>query len=157
MACTRKKPALFIDRDGVIIEDGGYIYGTNLKFIDKTFELVKKYQNKNYFIIVVTNQAGVAKGYFTEDDIFITNETIQNVYKSNGLVIDKFIYCPYHEEASIDQYKKFSIARKPEAGMILKACELFKIDLKNSIMYGNNPKTDIIKLPYLKSVILEAV
>jgi len=147
------RPALFIDRDGTIIEDTGYVHGKNLRFYTDTLELVKKYQQKNYLIIIVSNQSGIARGKFTAAEAELTNKVIYEKYLAEGIKIAKIIYCPYHPEGTVKKYKKRSIFRKPEAGMILSACEQFKIDIAQSLMYGDNKRIDKINLPYLRSKI----
>lgn len=151
----QRKPALFLDRDGIIVEDTGYVHGTNLLFIDKAFDTVKEALNKNHYVIVITNQSGVAKGFYTEEEMHQTNAYIEKIYVEKGLKYDKFYNCPYHEKGKLPEYTKKTLLRKPEPAMILLACEDYRIDMKNSLMIGNNHKTDIINLPYLKSIIDE--
>lgn len=145
-----QKPALFIDRDGTMIRDGGYTFGSNLEFIQDTLEFVKNYKEKGYYIFVVTNQAGVAKGKFTLSDVTLTNETVKECYYSKGLEIDDFIYCPFHIDGVVSEFTKKSVFRKPEAGMVLELGNKYKIDYSRSIFYGDNEKVDKINLPYLK-------
>ncbi|WP_075780558.1 HAD-IIIA family hydrolase [Marinitoga sp. 1137] len=148
-----RKPGLFIDRDGTIIEDSGYVHGTNLKFIDKTFDIIKKAKEEGKYVIIITNQAGIAKGKFTEEESIKTTEYIIEYYRKKGITIDNYYYCPYHPEGTIEKYKKYSLARKPNSGMILKACEDYRIDLKNSMMVGDNEKVDNIKIYNLTFVL----
>ncbi|SHH26893.1 HAD-IIIA family hydrolase [Thermosipho atlanticus] len=149
----KRKPALFLDRDGVIIEDTGYPHGTNLNFIEKTFDLVKQANKEEKFAIVISNQAGVARGKFSEDEVIRTNNYIKEVYEEKGLKIDAFYYCPYHIDGIIPNYKKISLARKPEPGMILQASEDFRIRIKKSIMIGDK-ESDKIELWGLNSIIM---
>jgi len=150
-----RKPALFIDRDGTIIEDKGYVCGKNLTFKEKSIELMKKAKEKGMLVIIVTNQAGIAKGLFTEEDSISTTEFIIAYLKRLNIFVDAYYYCPYHPEGNIEKYKKHSLLRKPEPGMILKACEDFRIDLKNSVMVGDNETTDRINLFGLSSKIIK--
>lgn len=150
-----RKPALFIDRDGTIIEDTGYVCGKNLTFKEKSIELMKKAKEKGMLVIIVTNQAGIAKGLFTEEDSISTTEFIIAYLKRLNIFVDAYYYCPYHPEGNIEKYKKHSLLRKPEPGMILKACEDFRIDLKNSVMVGDNESTDRINLFGLSSKIIK--
>ncbi|GAB6189631.1 HAD-IIIA family hydrolase [Marinitoga arctica] len=145
-----RKPALFIDRDGTIIKDSGYVHGTNLEFIEKTFNIIKQAKEENKYVIIITNQAGIAKGKFTEKESIKTTKYIIEYYKRNGVKIDGYYYCPYHSEGIIEKYKKYSLLRKPNPGMLLKACEDYRINIKNSIMIGDNDKVDNIELYYLK-------
>lgn len=146
------KPAIFVDRDGTIIKDAGYTFGTNLDFYEDTIEFVRKYYKKGFYIFVVTNQAGIAKGKFSEEDSQITNNTVCKKYLSEGIKIDDVIYCPYHIDGCIKKYTKKSIFRKPSPGMLLALGEKYKIDYKNSIMFGDREDIDKIKLPYVKFV-----
>ena len=144
-----KRSALFIDRDGTIIEDKGYTFGKNLTFFSDTVDLVRKYKNKGYYIFVVTNQAGVAKGKFTEQDTVTTNNVIKDYYSEQNIKIDDFIYCPFHIDGIIEKYSKSSVYRKPNSGMVLELGSKYKIDYKKSLFYGDNVKIDKINLPYL--------
>ncbi len=148
------KPALFVDKDGTIIENTEYPHGRNFNILEPTIEMVKAYAEKNYHIIMVTNQAGIAKGKFTFEEMKEGFEGIKEVYKSKGITFDDIEFCPYHKDGIIKEYSYDTILRKPNPGMILTACEKLKIDLKHSVMLGDNPKIDNIKLPYLKCTII---
>jgi D,D-heptose 1,7-bisphosphate phosphatase len=150
----QKKPALFIDKDGTLIVNTEYPHGRNIQFIESTSKIVKEYVDKDYFIIIVTNQAGIAKGKFTQSQMEESFDEIRGYYDKINIKFDDIIFCPYHKDGVISEFTKESFARKPEAGMILEACERNKIDLKNSIMIGDNPEIDNIKLPYFKCKIL---
>lgn len=150
--CKKAKPALFIDRDGTIINDPGYIFGTDLTFFEDTVEFVRNYQEKGFYIFVVTNQSGIAKGKFSEEDSRITNNEVIRKYSSLGIKIDDLKYCPYHIYGCINKYSKNSIFRKPNPGMLLELGEKHKIDYKNSIMYGDREDIDKIKLPYINFI-----
>ena len=151
----QKKPTLFIDKDGTLIEDHGYVHGKNIEPIASTIQIVKDYYDKGYQLVMITNQAGVAKGKFIEKEMHENIEATLNFYKSQNLCFDHVEYCTYCEEATIELYKKKSYARKPEPGMILRACEVLPIDLSRSVMIGDNAKVDHILLPYLRSIIIE--
>ncbi|MGN1393757.1 MAG: HAD-IIIA family hydrolase [Succinivibrionaceae bacterium] len=150
-----KKPALFIDKDGTIIRDTGYTHGVNIEIIQSTLEYVKSLcADKNYHLIMITNQAGIAKDKFSEEDMNANIQSVCDYYKKQGLEFDDIEYCVYHPDAKLEKYKYKSLRRKPYPGMILQACEKLDIDLENSMMLGDNPEVDNIKLPYLKSVII---
>lgn len=147
--------ALFLDRDGVLIEDKGYIGDTERVIIKKEFiEVVKYAKSKDYLTIVVTNQAGVSYGYYENNDVETVHRFIYEEYKKQGAIIDDFYYCPYHTKGKIKKYTKETILRKPEAGMLLKASKKYNIDIMSSLMIGDRD-TDIIKLPYLKTLLVE--
>ena len=148
------KPALFIDKDGTLIVNTEYPHGKEFEIIDSTIEIVNEYANKNFYIIMVTNQAGIAKNKFNFTQMQEGFEGIKEFYKTQGIEFDDIEFCPYHKDGIIEDYRYDSILRKPNPGMILKACEKLKIDLKHSIMIGDNPKIDNIKLPYLHCEII---
>jgi D-glycero-D-manno-heptose 1,7-bisphosphate phosphatase len=132
------RPALFLDRDGVINKDFGYVYKIeDIEFIDSIFELVSFAKSNSYLVIIITNQAGIARGMFTEEDFHILNSWICKQFEINNGKIDKTYYCPYHIEGVIKKYKKNSSDRKPAPGMIEKACLDFDIDKTNSIFVGD--------------------
>ena len=149
-----RKPALFIDKDGTLIVNTEYPHGRNFEIIECTIDIVKKYSEQNYYIVMVTNQAGIAKDKFSQNDMFENFEGIKEFYAAHSLNFDDIEFCPYHKNGVIEKYKFDSLLRKPNPGMILQACEKLKIDLKNSIMIGDNIEIDNIKLPYLKCEIL---
>ena len=151
----KSKPALFIDKDGTIIENTSYPSGRDLTIINKTIDIVKEYKKKDYYIVMVTNQAGIAKGKFTFNEMNECFDEISKIYKDFGINFNKIMFCPYHIDGIIDKYKYDTLLRKPNPGMILKACEDLKINLKESIMIGDNSDIDNIKLPYLKCITLE--
>lgn len=153
-ASKKAKPALFIDKDGTLIVNTEYPNGKNFEIIESTINIVKKYSEKNYHIIMVTNQAGIAKNKFNFDQMQEGFEGIKEFYKTQGIEFDDIEFCPYHKDGVIKEYSYASLLRKPNPGMILRACEKVKIDLKNSIMAGDNSEIDNIKLPYLKCQIL---
>ena len=144
------KQALFIDKDGTLIENTEYPHGRDFKIIESTIDIVKKYSDLDYHIIMVTNQAGIAKGKFTLEQMQEGLEGIKEFYKSKEVTFDDIEYCPYHKDGVIKEYAYDTILRKPNPGMILKACEKLKIDLKHSVMIGDNKEIDNIKLPYLR-------
>jgi D,D-heptose 1,7-bisphosphate phosphatase len=133
-----KNKSLFLDRDGVVNIDYGHVGKIeDFDFIEGIFELCQKAQNAGYLIIIVTNQAGIAKGYYTEEQFLTLNNWMENEFKKKGIYITKTYYCPYHIDAKIAKYKKNSEDRKPNPGMILKAIKEFNIDPFKSIMIGD--------------------
>lgn len=130
--------AVLLDRDGVINEDRHYLYRPEeFCFMDHIFKFCRAAQQKAYLLIVVTNQSGVARGYYTEDAFLSLNQWMCKQFKEQGILIDKVYYCPYHPEKGVGRYKMDSYDRKPNPGMILKAKEEFNLDLKNSILIGD--------------------
>jgi len=133
-----KNKALFLDRDGVINKNFGYVYSMKkfvwLKNVKKAIKYA--YDNK-FLIIVVTNQSGVARGYYTE---YKVNELHKNINKELIKLkckIHDFLYSPYHPKYGGKKYKKDSFLRKPNPGLILKAVKKWNIDVKKSFMIGD--------------------
>lgn len=138
-----KNKALFLDRDGVINIDHGHVGKIeDFEFIDGIFDLCKIAQDKGYIILVITNQGGIAKGYYTEEDFLRLTNFKEGKFKEKGINILKTYYCPYHIDGKIEKFKKESSDRKPNPGMILRAVKEFNIDPSQSILIGDK-KTDI--------------
>ena len=130
--------AVFLDRDGVINEDGNYIFTPdNFHFFDDIFGFCRSAKEKGYFLIIVTNQSGIARGYYTEDDFLKLNDWMCNEFKKRGVLIDKVYYCPYHPEKGVGKYKVDSFNRKPNPGMLLQAGKEFSINMCDSLMVGD--------------------
>lgn len=147
--------ALFLDRDGVLMEDLGYVGRVDRVKIKKEFvDIVKYAKEKGFITIVATNQAGVSYGYYGESEVQKVHQYIYEEYKKCGALIDDFYYCPYHIKSENKKYNIISMLRKPEAGMHLLASKKYNIDLSASFMIGDRD-TDIIKIPYLKTLLIE--
>ncbi|SUW09319.1 histidinol phosphatase-like protein [Brachyspira pilosicoli] len=147
--------ALFLDRDGVLMEDVGYIGEVDRVKIKKEFTDIVKYANeKNYITIVTTNQAGVSYNYYTNDDVKNVHNYLYEEYKKHDAIIDDFYYCPYHIKGNVEEYKLLSVLRKPEAAMHLSACKKYNIDLTSSFMIGDRD-SDIVKIPFLKTLLIK--
>ena len=132
------KRAVFLDRDGVINRDMGYVYKPkDFEFIDGIFELAAAAQAAGYELIVVTNQAGVARGYYSESDVQRAHKWLREQFANQGITIARVYYCPFHPEGTVDQYRSDSLHRKPNPGMILQAAKECGIDLSRSILIGD--------------------
>jgi len=150
------KKALFLDRDGVINEDVAYPYKPeHIVFIPGVFDLCKTALAKGYIIVVVTNQAGIAKGYFTEDDVQRLHEWMKKQFADKGIVISGFYYCPFHKNGVVERYRGDSDCRKPKPGLILKAAEELGVDISKSLMVGDK-LSDRIELPQLRSIVIKS-
>lgn len=131
------KPVCFLDRDGVINYDFGYISKfKNIKFTKGIFEGLRLLQN-TFKLCIVTNQSGVARGYFSEKELKLLNRKIIQKLKKHKIKINHIEYCPYHENSIIKQYKKKSFFRKPNPGMIIKILKKYKTPAKNCILIGD--------------------
>ena len=136
----------FLDRDGVINScnsNNGYIgLLKDFKWVQGAIKAIKLLNKKNYKVVVVTNQSGVARGFFSIKDVKKIHFYIQKKLKENDAKINKFYFCPYHKDGIIKKYKKNSSLRKPNIGMFLLAKKRWNIDRKNSFMIGDQ-KTDL--------------
>jgi D-glycero-D-manno-heptose 1,7-bisphosphate phosphatase len=127
------KRALFLDRDGVVNIEINYLYKIeDFKFIEGIFELCKYYQNLGYLIFVVTNQSGIARSYYSEDDFYKLTLWMIEEFKKNSIEVKKVYFCPHHPDIS-----STCNCRKPKPGMLLEAKEEFDVDLENSILVGD--------------------
>jgi len=125
--------ALFLDRDGVINVEVNYLHKIeDFVFIDGIFELCKYYIDLGFIIIVVTNQSGIARDYYTEEDFKMLTSWMINEFKKNNIEIKKVYHCPHHPD-----FSSTCSCRKPKPGMLLQAQKDFDIDMKNSIMIGD--------------------
>ncbi len=141
-----KKKIAFFDRDGVLnissIKNGYIGRKEDFKWVPGAKRALKHVQNLGYKIIIVTNQSGVARGYFSIKDVNILHKYIKISLKKIEVKLDGIFFCPFHEDGVVTKYKKKSNLRKPNNGMFLKAKKKWKIDMENSFMVGDQ-KTDM--------------
>lgn len=132
--------ALFLDRDGVINVNHGYVHRPeNFDFMDGIFEVVRAAHVHDYKLVVITNQAGIARGYYTEQQFHELTHWMCNQLAMQGGPVAKVYFSPYHPTAGLGEYKKDDISRKPHPGMILQAQRELNLDLENSILIGDKP------------------
>lgn len=130
--------AVFLDRDGTIIEDVGYLNThRNLQFIKGSIEAIKKLNAAGYKVVVITNQAGIARGLITEDMLQTIDKTLHKWILNGGAHLDGIYYCPHHPEHGVHPYKQECECRKPHPGLIKKAEKDLDIDLSQSWMIGD--------------------
>jgi len=133
-----KNIVCFLDRDGVLIEEVGYLSKpSEVKLIDGAATALKVLNDLNIKIIVITNQAGVAKGYFQETVISKIHKKIDELLAQHKLKIEKYYYCPHHPNGIIPKYSIKCECRKPNPGMILQAINDFSIDIEKSFFIGD--------------------
>lgn len=133
-----KHKAAFIDRDGSLIVEKGYLDDVKkVKFYSRSIAALKMLKEAGFKAVVVTNQSGIARGYFTEKFVKDTHGHINALLKKHGLKIDGFYYCPHHQKAVREKYRKDCSCRKPNTGMLDAAVLKFKIDLKKSVTIGD--------------------
>jgi D-glycero-D-manno-heptose 1,7-bisphosphate phosphatase len=137
-ANRRLRPAIFLDRDGTVTEEVGYI-----NHIDRAQmyrwapEAVRMLKSTGFPVIIVTNQSGVGRGYFTEELVDRVHRKIQEELAAEGTKLDAFYYCPHHPSAVLEAYRQVCRCRKPSTGMAVEAAERFGIDLKASYIVGD--------------------
>ena len=133
--------AVFLDRDGTLIEDSGYICQfSQVKLFSFSIEAIKRINQKRYRVIVVTNQSSIARGICSESQIQRLHEEIASHFEHRGASIDRFYYSPYLEDGKIEKFRKKHSSRKPAPGMILEARRDFNIDLNRSFMIGDSSR-----------------
>ena len=130
--------AVFLDRDGVINKDTGYVHLVDdFEYIDGVFDACLTLKKMGYLLVVDTNQSGIARGLYSEHDFHTLTEWMDWNFADKGVDLDGIYYCPHHPEKGIGEYKQDCDCRKPKPGMLLDAAKFLKIDLANSIMVGD--------------------
>ena len=133
---NKKNKAIFLDRDGVLNEEVNYLSDPNdFEFIEGSIEALKILKQKDFLLIIISNQAGIARGYFNEETLKKIHDRMIDILRQNNTTLDAIYYCPHHPE-----YTGPCDCRKPNPGMILKAQLKYNIDLKNSYMVGDTLK-----------------
>ena len=139
-----KNKALFLDRDGVINIDFGYVFQKNkFLFIPGIFDLARYAQNKGYLVIIITNQSGIGRGYYDEKDFNNLMFWVKEQFLLHNVKIDGIYFCPHHPVHGVGKYKIDCQNRKPNPGMLIKAQKDFMIDMDLSFFIGDK-ESDII-------------
>ena len=145
MVLTRLKnmgnnKALFLDRDGVINIERGYVHRREaFQFQEGIFELCRAAQTLSYLLVVITNQAGIARGYYTESEFLELTEWMIDKFAEQQVQIAHVYYCPYHPVHGNGRYKYDSPDRKPKPGMLLRARVDFDLNISSSVYIGDKP------------------
>ena len=139
-ASLPRRPAAFLDRDGVINVDHGYTYRTeHLEFTPTAAEAIRLLNRADYRVLVVTNQSGVARGLYGIGEVEAFHAHMNAALAQAGAHIDDFYYCPYHPQGTVDQFSVEHEDRKPGAGMIRRAMRDWNICTEGSFMIGDKP------------------
>ncbi|MCF8058444.1 MAG: HAD family hydrolase [Bacteriovoracaceae bacterium] len=147
-------PALLLDRDGVINKDGGYIYRyEDVEFVPHIEELIKFANQLRIKVIVLTNQSGIGRGYYQEDDVIKLHKWMDHELEKKGAKIDAWYYSPFHPESELAHFKKASYTRKPMPGMALIAAKEQNLDLRNSLMIGDKV-SDVLAQVDIKTLLI---
>ena len=132
-------PAVFLDRDGVITEDPPHYAHRldQLRIIPGSGQAIQLLNAHNFRVFVISNQSGVARGYYREEDVKIFNDEMERLLAGEGAHIDAIYYCPHHPDAVVECYKMDCDCRKPKPGMIMQAAQKYSIDIPNSFVIGD--------------------
>lgn len=146
----RKRRAVFLDRDGTVNVDTGHLYRVeDFEFLPDADKAIARFKKKGYLVIIITNQAGIAKNLYTADDVDRLHGHIDSLLmREHSVVADGYYYCPHHPQAVLGEYRSECSCRKPEAGLILKAVSDFasigaEITLEESVAVGNR-RSDLL-------------
>lgn len=136
-----KNKAVFLDRDGTINKDSGYVYKIeDFEFLPGVVEALRILQENGYLLIVITNQSGIARGYYTEADFHKLNSYMLDQLAQEGIAITDVLYCPHLPNADVQCYRKNCNCRKPKTGLFEQAVEKWNIDLTQSYAVGDKER-----------------
>ena len=134
------RPAVFIDRDGTLTEEVGYVnHPKRLRLLPRAAEAIRRLNAAGVPAVVVTNQAGIARGYFSEDVLHAVNGELRAQLRAAGARLDGVYVCPHHPEAGEPPYRAACECRKPKPGLLLRAAADLNLDLARSVMVGDKP------------------
>ncbi|MGM0426253.1 MAG: D-glycero-alpha-D-manno-heptose-1,7-bisphosphate 7-phosphatase [Thermodesulfobacteriota bacterium] len=138
-----KQPAVFLDRDGTVNEQMGYInHISRFHLLPGVSEAIRRLNEHRYLVILVSNQSGVARGYFPIELVHEVHAQLKTLLRAHDARLDEIFFCPHYATGKIPEYSKSCNCRKPGPGMVRKAVNRFEIDMKNSYMIGDR-HTDI--------------
>ena len=134
----QRKPAVFFDRDGVLNVDHGYVHSADaFEWIEDAPRAIKWLNDQGYLVFVVTNQAGIARGYYTEEDFLAFSGWMNGQLREGAAHLDALYYCPHHPEAGEGSYTRVCDCRKPAPGMLQRALREWPVDLGRSLLVGD--------------------
>ncbi len=139
MVLTPLAPAAFLDRDGTVIEEVGYLADPEtIQFIPGSIEALHALRRAGFRLVLLTNQSGVARGLLTEDDVRRVNERLETLLRRAGIALDAVYYCPHHPDVGPPEYRQMCACRKPGPGMAEQAREALGLDLSRSVIFGDH-------------------
>lgn len=133
-------PAAFLDRDGVLNEDAGYVHRPDqVRWVEGAPDAVRLLNRRGFWVIVVTNQSGVVRGYYPEADVHALHRWMNRALAAQGAQVDGFHHCPHHPEGRVAPYARVCGCRKPRPGLIEQACAARPVDRGRSFLIGGKP------------------
>jgi D-glycero-D-manno-heptose 1,7-bisphosphate phosphatase len=140
MTAAALRPALFLDRDGVVNVNHGYVHrAEDTQFVPGIFELCRDAQAAGCALVIVTNQAGIARGYYDTAQYHAYSGWLRGTLAAQGVLLDGIYHCPHHPESGVGAWRRACACRKPAPGMILQAARDLGLDLARSAVLGDNP------------------
>jgi D-glycero-D-manno-heptose 1,7-bisphosphate phosphatase len=131
-------PAVFLDRDGVINVDSGYVgHWDSFVFLPGAVDAMRTLYDAGYVLVIVTNQSGIGRGFYSEEDFHLLTAQMREALSEQGVSVAGVYFCPHLPEATLPQYRKVCDCRKPSPGLIHRAVHDLKIDLERSAMVGD--------------------
>jgi D-glycero-D-manno-heptose 1,7-bisphosphate phosphatase len=132
------RPAVFLDRDGTIIEDVGFLRDVaQIDLLPWSADAIRQLKEAGYAVVVITNQSGVGRGYYDEAHVQATHRVLDDLLAESGARVDAYYYCPHHPESTDARYARECECRKPASGMLLRAAADLQLDLPRSWMVGD--------------------
>lgn len=136
----RPRPAVFLDRDGTLNADTGYLHRiADFRWMPEAREAIRYLNERGYLVFLVTNQSGVARGFYTEDDVAHLHAWMQQDLGRLGAHIDDIRYCPHHPDAALPEYRQICPCRKPAGGMLADLLQAWPVERERSLMIGDRP------------------
>lgn len=143
LAQWQRRPAAFLDRDGVLNLDHGYVHRSeHFEWVEGAIDAIKLLNDRGYYVFLITNQAGVAHGYYEEEAVQVLHGWVQEELRRNGAHLDDIRYCPDHPEGVVERYRRVSDWRKPEAGMLRDLMARWPVEVSGSFVVGDR-ETDV--------------
>ncbi len=135
----KNKKAVFLDRDGTIVVHEPYLSSPDqLKLLPYAAEGIRLFQKMGYFVFIITNQSGIARGFFDEERLLLIHDKLLNMLQKESVTINGIYYCPHHTDGVVETYRVACDCRKPKPKMILDAANKYPVNLAQSLMIGDS-------------------